>query len=158
LHRYNNVTPINYNVSAGPWREIKGPKDKLIRGLLVQSIKLATDFQCHILKYVYQRDNVIAVTTNFNYYYKKYGFILLSITIIYYNFFYYDLNMWTIWYYNFFLIIYYINFVLILDFLHWRSLYELPIFFPVEFTVKKGTSGEIYMCPCRAYAIIIGVY
>jgi hypothetical protein len=45
----------------GPWRKIKGLKDKSIQALLVRKIKLATDIQCLLLKCVYQKDNVIAV-------------------------------------------------------------------------------------------------
>jgi hypothetical protein len=49
----------------GPWKEIEGLRDKLIRALLIRGIRLATDFQCRLLKFVHRKDNVIAVSRVF---------------------------------------------------------------------------------------------
>jgi hypothetical protein len=45
-----------------------------------------------------------------------------------------------------------INFIQLLDFLHWQSLYEpyfTCFFFLTEFTIKKGTYGGVYMRPSQ---------
>lgn len=53
----------NCQLFAGRWRKIKGPKDKL-SGPSHTSIKLVTNVQCPLLKYVYQKDNVRILYNN----------------------------------------------------------------------------------------------